>query len=813
MLISTRFKTLLMTMGLWLLTVCLGLATEFINHIENTAIDELSSYNTERGAVYSLNNGILNDKPGTPELPYKLVRLALPENTMVRGLNTIGLDVDNIASNLEYAWCEGDIITDIHNIYSPAPRDEQVYGLNQYYPGHYAEIIEEGKFGNQPLVTIAVYPLQFRPSDGSLALINEIQIELELEEDPSMSINRRGIGGDLVRDLTDNPGDFLIPSSASDYYNDDIPGTMSMGLGAEYVIITSAELAPAFYPFAFWKNQKGILTEIVLIEDILGSYTGEDDPAQIRDYLKEAYAYGTDWVLLGGDESVIPPRYAYPGNTSDPVDLHNQQCTDLYYADLTGEWDSDGDGIYGEYSQDNADIYPEVYIGRIPATSLEEAEIWVEKALLYEQNPGHGEDEYLTKGLFITNDQMRDVNQHTNLAALMPDHFDVDASRCIEEPSGNSPSPTQPTGERIVEVMSEGWGFVSNLNHGGFYYYAAMTPYYNHAPRSNIYGDSLLYADNTPGALSELQETDQYGVHYSISCYTGAYDFDSGPYGSGPFITSESFAEAYLFLPDRGGVAFLGNTRWGWVYSSYYIEQRFLEYVYSDSARHLGIAETLSKVYYPNKRDLIYGHNLFGDPELKMWLYDPEQLTISAPDYFDIDSSTLAVNVYLENGNPAAELDVCFWKPGELYYRGTTDSYGSIELPITLQSSGKIYITATATDMLPARDSIEVTIQSGFDIDEVLPGETHLHNNYPNPFNSSTTVNYSLAAESNVLLQVYDIRGRIVKTLISETGQAGSHDVVWDGTNDAGKPIASGTYFYALKTSETNIVRKMTVVK
>jgi len=266
-------------------------------------------------------------------------------------------------------------------------------------------------------------------------------------------------------------------------------------------------------------------------------------------------------------------------------------------------------------------------------------------------------------------------------------------------------------------------------------------------------------------------------------------------------------------LPDRGGVAFLGNTRWGWVTSSYLIEKKFIEYAYAEDSRHLAVAEALSKIYYPNKRDLNYGHNLFGDPELKMWLYEPERISLTAPDYIDLDSSGLVINVFHENGEPAANIDVCIWKPGELYHRAQTDSYGGLELQLSLQSLGDLYVTASGADMIPAMDTIIVTYQSGLNDDSFLPEETHLYNNYPNPFNVATNIQFSLKISGDVLLTVYDINGRLVKTLIDDSKLAGKHIVNWDGRNNYGKEAASGTYFYSLKTADKNIVKKMIMLK
>jgi hypothetical protein len=82
--------------------------------------------------------------------------------------------------------------------------------------------------------------------------------------------------------------------------------------------------------------------------------------------------------------------------------------------------------------------------------------------------------------------------------------------------------------------------------------------------------------------------------------------------------------------------------------------------------------------------------------------------------------------------------------------------------------------------------------------DDYLPASTSLSQNYPNPFNPSTTIDYSLALPSNVSMVVYDILGQRVRTLVDEIKYAGEFSIRWDGTNDAGKHVASGVYLCRL---------------
>jgi hypothetical protein len=94
-----------------------------------------------------------------------------------------------------------------------------------------------------------------------------------------------------------------------------------------------------------------------------------------------------------------------------------------------------------------------------------------------------------------------------------------------------------------------------------------------------------------------------------------------------------------------------------------------------------------------------------------------------------------------------------------------------------------------------------------------LPAEYTLLPNYPNPFNSSTHLGYGLPAASQVSLSVYDLLGQEVKRLVKEWKPAGYHQIVWDGRDDAGKPVASGVYLYRLESQGQMESRRLLLLK
>lgn len=99
-----------------------------------------------------------------------------------------------------------------------------------------------------------------------------------------------------------------------------------------------------------------------------------------------------------------------------------------------------------------------------------------------------------------------------------------------------------------------------------------------------------------------------------------------------------------------------------------------------------------------------------------------------------------------------------------------------------------------------------------------VPVAFELDQNYPNPFNPSTTIRFSLPSQSNAdylptTLRIYNVLGRMVRTLVDEPMAAGTHDVIWDGKDEQGNQVASGIYFYKLRSGDYEDTKKMVMMK
>ena len=114
-------------------------------------------------------------------------------------------------------------------------------------------------------------------------------------------------------------------------------------------------------------------------------------------------------------------------------------------------------------------------------------------------------------------------------------------------------------------------------------------------------------------------------------------------------------------------------------------------------------------------------------------------------------------------------------------------------------------------------DSFDVKVTLGTPVEtddsQPVPTEFSLYQNYPNPFNPETTIQYQLPKASKVVLEIYNILGQRVRTLVDEKKEVGYYKVIWDSRNDFGLPVGSGVYLFRLKADEFIAAKKAVVLK
>jgi hypothetical protein len=127
-----------------------------------------------------------------------------------------------------------------------------------------------------------------------------------------------------------------------------------------------------------------------------------------------------------------------------------------------------------------------------------------------------------------------------------------------------------------------------------------------------------------------------------------------------------------------------------------------------------------------------------------------------------------------------------------------------------LQSkNGEIYPLRSSGDLIISDDVNEFLLHKI----SAIPNEFSLNQNFPNPFNPTTTIRYSLPQTSDVKLTIYNLNGQKVSSWVYNKMSPGNYSTDWDGTNFGGHPVSSGVYLYSLETESFSAMKKMILMK
>lgn len=231
-------------------------------------------------------------------------------------------------------------------------------------------------YGDYQYVCLLITPFLYDAVNKNLYFVSHVKISI-----PSFPST---IGSSAIldwpleyRDFAEslaNFGDFgnfyTIPSRA---YNN------SNQQPLDYVIITSQALSSSFHDLADWKRRKGYRTEIVTTDSIYNNFSGIDNQQKIKNYLYSNKSRGIKFVLLGGDDSIVPCRYCTSNFRQTPADIY-YSC----FSDFTnGDWDQNNNGIYGE-AEDNINFNPSFILSRLPIRTTNDVTNYTTKLIQYE---------------------------------------------------------------------------------------------------------------------------------------------------------------------------------------------------------------------------------------------------------------------------------------------------------------------------------------------------------------------------------------------------------------------------------------------
>ncbi|MCS7258916.1 MAG: C25 family cysteine peptidase, partial [candidate division WOR-3 bacterium] len=440
--------------------------------------------------------------------------------------------------------------------------------------------------------------------------------------------------------------------------------TSVSSLPSSYIIIVADDLYNAILPLARWKAQKGFKVTIKRISEIGSSSTA------IKNYLSQVYNTQypkIEYVLLVGSSSAIP---AIPAG---------QSVGDHLYACLDGD-----------------DLYPDVFLGRLPASDASTLSIMVNKIIGYERNPYIADTLWYRRALMVaTSYQQSGVPVWTALATkryirelLLNNNF-LRVDTCFYPPTASGVGVIDTIINRgVAFVNGRGWG-----NREGWTY-----PYFK---VNEVYG---------------LNNGWKLPIVTSFYCATGNY------------TASTNFGTAWLAagtpINPKGAVAFYGPV-YATTSTRFNNCQDFSIYwgIFEQDVHRCGPAMFLGKVAllenFPLPSDSlmlvthVITYNLLGDPSLEMYTGQvPKELIVSYPSQLPVGSSRLTITVYNNLSQPVSGALVSLYKENEVQVSGYTNENGTVTLNFSAQTQDTLFVTVTKHNFIPHQGYIIITTPS-----------------------------------------------------------------------------------------------------
>jgi hypothetical protein len=347
--------------------------------------------------VIRMKDFATTESPGDPMLPHKIQDILLPADVLE---STVKLNIISTQKRIldetydikpagpAVAWIDGrwaEIWGD-KNIVNG--RNIDVYQRDADYPDSPVKLLCCSQMRKWKFVRVDFSPFQYNPVSKKLTLIESVEIEISYSTTPA------ALKAGLMRDTVFNDiaaKRFINYAEVSGSYGQPVSSgePVSSQQTHDYVIITTNAIntgSTKLNAFVTHKQNLGHSVLVVIYENSIQGLTGQppDHRAEkIREWLVQNYiSEGIKYVLLIGDpspyesgEGDIPMKMCHPEKNAYYEDV-NQTPTDYFYADLTGNWDIDGDLDYGEWDPGDGsgdypvpggvDFTPEVYVGRIP---------------------------------------------------------------------------------------------------------------------------------------------------------------------------------------------------------------------------------------------------------------------------------------------------------------------------------------------------------------------------------------------------------------------------------------------------------------
>ncbi len=557
-------------------------------------------------------------RAGEPLLPFQSLRLLIPAGFSAVSVQALPGEEIELPGSYRVAPAQAPVSLSFQGIPRRTAPDPAFYNSSRPFP---PEIISreslQWKKGFSILL-LNLFPVRYRPAAGRISYFPRITVKVILHPDPSLHRRQEKAvylptDREEVRRLVENPEEinsYPPPRKAAAQYQE--------------VIITPSSLKEAFAPLLSHRLSHWTTATVVTTEWIYTQSTGSDDQEKIRNFIRDAYQnWGVQFILLGGDADGVPPRLFYVEGIdngalkSDWTVLTTYLPADLYYSNLDGPFNSNGNDKWGEPDDGEGggdiDLFSEVAVGRWPVRSSQEVYYLINKTIAYEDaatgyvNRVSMVGEYLGFGgvsdfakpsleeLRLGSDNYYyetvgfSANSWFDTLGTLYDQ-DYNPVRWVADPD-------------LFDLLNAGVALVNHLGHGGTYSawkmnVSKLSELKNDLPFFGYTQACLCGGFDNPDCWAEVMITGEYGAFGLVA--NARYGFGARESTDGP---SQRYAREFWD-------ALLGE------------DIRYLGKINADSKEDLA-----GRINEDNMRWCYYETNLFGDPATRIRIVIPPSPT------------------------------------------------------------------------------------------------------------------------------------------------------------------------------------------
>jgi hypothetical protein len=306
---------------------------------------ELPELSVETKAGYTLISfeGARYDAgPGYPLVPFVLKRYLLPEGTRVSNVSLQALSAETlyVERPLYPAQPPRPLSTRSVEFVEPV---EEAYSSRVALSDFGVQLLHEGLLEGEKIASVSLRPFRYTPAEGKLEVATRFVLTIEYEHDPTsgaplgITATQQHRLYARLQSLVENP--VPIPPR--------VASPPLAGNNYRHAIVATNSMRSSFEALAEWNTQRGIKDTVVSLEGITSGFPGRDIAERIRNFVIFAHdEWGLEYLLLGGDDGLVPTRdcyvATYGGGSKDTIP------TDMYFGCLDGNWNSDGDNVFGE---------------------------------------------------------------------------------------------------------------------------------------------------------------------------------------------------------------------------------------------------------------------------------------------------------------------------------------------------------------------------------------------------------------------------------------------------------------------------------